>query len=253
MSLYETMIKHGHTMFRYRSFLPLLIIPPLLIAMKESIYVEELVGDDLEDIWILLCFLLSLLGLWIRAYTVGHVPGGTSGRNTAGQRANHLNTTGMYSIVRNPLYLGNFIIILGVLLSIKVWWLVLLGSLVFFIYMERIILAEEKFLDDNYGQAYKDWRAKTPVIWPDFKLWQKPELSFSLKTVLKREYPGLMGIGAAYFATEMITDVYFEKEPIAFWVKDDIAWPIMMGVILCIGLTLRFLKKHTDILKVEGR
>src|SRR5688500_12554162 len=109
MSLHDTMVKHGHTMFRYRSYLPLLIAGPLLVAMKESIYWESVVGDGLEDVWVFLCFLLSLFGLWIRAKTVGHVPGGTSGRNTASQRAHHLNTTGLYSIVRNPLYLGNFV------------------------------------------------------------------------------------------------------------------------------------------------
>lgn len=253
MSLHDTMVKHGHTMFRFRSYLPLLIIPPLFIAMKESLWVEEMIGDNFEDFWVFICFLVSLFGLFIRAYTVGHVPGGTSGRNTQSQRAHKLNTTGMYSIVRNPLYLGNFIIILGVLLSIKVWWLVALGSLAFFIYMERIILAEEKFLADTYGQNYAEWRAKTPAIWPNFKLWQKPELPLSMKTVMKREYPGLIAIGAAFFITEFITDVYFEKEPVREWVIDDIAWPIMMGAFLAIGLTLRYLKKHTNVLKVEGR
>ncbi len=253
MSLHDTMVKHGHTMFRYRSYLPLLIIPPLLIAMRESLWVEEMIGDRVEDIWVFLCLMLSFFGLFIRAYTVGHVPGGTSGRNTQSQRAHHLNTTGMYSIVRNPLYLGNFIIILGVLLSIKVWWLVALGSLVFFIYMERIILAEEKFLADNYGQPYAEWRAKTPAIWPNFKLWQKPELSLSVKTVMKREYPGFIAIGAAYFITEFITDIFFEKEKISEWIIDDIAWPIMLATVLAVGLTLRYLKKHTDVLKVEGR
>lgn len=253
MSLYNSMIKSGHTMFRYRSYLPLLIIPPLFIAMKESVYVENLVGGTLEDIWVLFCFLISMLGLAVRCYTVGYVPGGTSGRNTQSQRATHLNTTGLYSIVRNPLYLGNFIIILGVLLSIKVWWLVLLGSLVFFIYMERIILTEEKYLEDNYGQPYKDWRAKTPVIIPDFKLWQKPELDFSWKTFLKREYPGFIAIGLAYFVTEFVTDVFFEHENISEWVVEDIAWPVTFGLILAIGLTLRHLKKHTNVLKVEGR
>lgn len=247
------MIKSGQTLFRYRSYLPLLIIPPLFIALRESLYVEEMVGDNIEDIWVFLCFLLSLFGLWIRAYTVGHVPGGTSGRNTTSQRAHKLNTTGMYSIVRNPLYLGNFIIILGVLLSIKVWWLVILGALAFFIYMERIILAEENFLTKTYGDDYTQWRAATPAIWPKFKLWQKPELPFSLKTVLKREYPGLIAVGAAFFTTEMITDVFFEKEPFFEWLIDDLAWPVMMLTILAIGLTLRFLKKHTDVLKVEGR
>lgn len=253
MSLHDDMVKSGHKMFKYRSYLPLLIIPPLLIALKESLWVEEMMGDGLEDIWVFLCFLVSLFGLWIRAYTVGHVPGGTSGRNTQSQRAHKLNMTGMYSIVRNPLYLGNFIIILGVLLSIKVWWLIALGALAFFIYMERIILAEENFLTSAYGQDYLDWRAKTPVIWPNFSLWQKPELPFSAKTVMKREYPGLIAIGAAFFITELITDVFFEKESFAEWLVDDMAWPIMMIAILSIGLTLRYLKKHTNVLKVEGR
>lgn len=247
------MIKSGQTLFRYRSYLPLLIIPPLLIALKESLYVEELLGDNIEDAWVFFCFLLSLFGLFIRAITVGYVPAGTSGRNTASQRAHRLNTTGMYSIVRNPLYLGNFIIILGVLLSIKVWWLIVLGAFAFFIYMERIILAEENYLTQTYGDDYTQWRMKTPTILPNFKLWQKPELSFSLKTVLKREYPGLIAIGASFFITEMITDVFFEEEPFFEWIVDDMAWPIMMLVILAIGLTLRFLKKNTDVLKVEGR
>lgn len=52
----------------------------------------------------------------------------------------------MYSIVRNPLYLGNFLMVLRVVLVLRVWWLSLLYLLVFTIYYERIIFAEEMFL-----------------------------------------------------------------------------------------------------------
>lgn len=253
MSLHEDMVKHGHTMFRYRSYLPLLIIGPLLIAMKESVYLEKLVGDRVEDLWVLFSLVISLTGLAIRCYTVGHVPAGTSGRNTQSQRAHCLNTTGAYSIVRNPLYLGNFIIILGVLLSIKVWWLIALGCLAFFIYMERIILAEETFLAETYGRQYTDWREKTPVILPSFKLWQKPELPFSWKTVMKREYPALIAIGSVFFITELVTDLIFEGENLGEWLIDDWAWPVMFAVFLVAGLTCRYLKKYTGYLKVEGR
>lgn len=253
MSLHDSMVKHGHTMFRYRSYLPLLIIGPLLVAMKESVYLESLVGDQVEDLWVLFSFIVSLIGFAIRCYTVGHVPAGTSGRNTQSQRAHYLNTTGAYSIVRNPLYLGNFIIILGVLLSIKVWWLIMLGCLAFFIYMERIILAEETFLTETYGQEYKDWRAKTPVILPDFSLWQKPELPFSWKTVMKREYPALIAIGSIFFINELITDLFFEGESLREWLIDDWAWPLMFVIFLGLGLSCRYLKKHTGYLKVEGR
>ncbi|MGC9453013.1 MAG: methyltransferase family protein, partial [Oceanipulchritudo sp.] len=50
---------------------------------------------------------------------------GTSGRNTKQQVAYSLNTTGFYSVVRNPLYLGNFFMYLGIALFTHHWWLVL--------------------------------------------------------------------------------------------------------------------------------
>ncbi len=253
MSLHDTMVKHGHTMFRWRSYLPLLAIGPLILAMKESVYLEEMVGDNLEDLWVLFTFIFALSGLAIRWITVGFVPEGTSGRNAKAQRAHHLNTTGMYSIVRNPLYLGNFITLLGVMLCIKVWWLVALGTLFFFVYMERIILAEEKFLHDTYGKEYDGWRAKTPVIIPNFKLWNAPSLPFSFKTVLKREYPGLLGVGLAFLIIELITDLVFEGESFREWIAEDYIWPVTFGIILAVCLTLRTLKKHTTVLKVEGR
>ena len=253
MSLHDTMVKHGHNLFRWRSYIPLLFIAPLLLAVKEGARVEDMVGDHIEDLWVLFCFLLSLSGLAIRWVTVGFVPAGTSGRNTQGQRADVLNTSGVYSIVRNPLYLGNFITILGVVLSIKVWWLALIVSMFFFIYMERIILAEEKYLHEKFGDAYDDWCAKTPVIIPHFKLWRPPEMAFSWRTVLKREYQGLLGMATAFLVTEMVTDLVFERETLTEWLAEDFIWPVTFTVILVFCLAVRYLKKHTNLLKVEGR
>lgn len=253
MSLHQTMIKNGHEMFRLRGYIPLLLIGPMVLALKESTYLESLVGDTVEDLWVLFSFIVSLAGLALRCYTVGFIPGSTSGRNTSEQRADVLNTTGMYSVVRNPLYLANFIILLGVMLSIKVWWFALLFVLVFFIYMERIILTEESFLHGKFGKVYDDWRAKTPVIIPDFKLWQPTTMVFSWKTVLKREYPGLLAIGTAFLVTEMATDLIFEGESFAEWLSEDWIWPVTYAIILVICLTLRTLKKSTDLLRVEGR
>ncbi len=253
MSLYESMVRHGHTLFRWRSYIPLLLAGPLLLALREAAVIEDIMGEGIEDLWVLFCFLLSLGGLAIRWVTVGFVPAGTSGRNTQGQRAEALNTTGMYSIVRNPLYLGNFITILGVIMSLKVWWLVLLVSMFFFIYMERIILAEENFLQEKYGPEYDSWRKKTPVILPNFRNWVAPSLPFSLKTVLRREYQGLLGMVTAFFVTEMIVDLVFERESFREWVAEDFMWPAIFFVTLAFCLTVRYFKKHTDVLRVAGR
>lgn len=247
------MIRSGHTIFKWRSYIPLLFIIPLMLALRESAHLEEILGEHEEDLWVLTSFLLSLCGVAIRCFTVGFVPGGTSGRNTTEQRAHKLNTTGMYSVVRNPLYLGNFIIILGVLMSMMVWWLVLIGALGFFIYMERIIMAEEAFLEQTYGDEYREWRARTPVIIPNFKLWRAADMSFSWKTVLKREYNGLLGMATAFFVIEVVKDLFIEREPFTLWLREDIAWPVLYTLILVLCLTLRHIKKNTGLLKVQGR
>jgi len=253
MTLYDIMVRDGARIFRWRSYLPLFFIGPLLLAFKEAAHMERVMGEFAEDLWVLMCFLLSLAGLALRAYTVGYVPSGTSGRNAKEQRATRLNTTGMYSVVRNPLYLGNFIILLGVVLSLKVWWLVLIVTMAFFVYMERIILTEEKFLTESFGEVYLAWCRKTPVIIPNLSLWKKPDMPFSLKTVLKREYQGFLGIGTAFFVTEFIVDLYFEGQPFHEWVVEDIAWPAIYALIVAISLTLRYLKKNTRFLTVDGR
>ena len=96
------------------------------------------------------------MDLAIRWVTIAFVPGGTSGRNTLGQRADQLNTSGMYSMVRNPLYVGNFVAILGVLICVKVWWLVAMFALLYWLYIERVIAVEEAFLEQKFGDGL--WR-----------------------------------------------------------------------------------------------
>lgn len=52
--------------------------------------------------------LVSLVGLAVRVRTAGHTPYRTSDRRTAeGQVADEPNTTGIYSVMRNPLYVGD--------------------------------------------------------------------------------------------------------------------------------------------------
>ena len=71
----------------------------------------------------------------------------TSGRNTSeGQVADTINQTGMYSMVRHPLYVGNFIMWLGIALFTASIWFVLLFIAVYWLYYERIMYAEEQFM-----------------------------------------------------------------------------------------------------------
>ncbi|MCD8519758.1 MAG: isoprenylcysteine carboxylmethyltransferase family protein [Alphaproteobacteria bacterium] len=253
MNIIEKLAHQGNFLFRWRSFLPLFFIIPGFFAISESVLIEEKYGDFLEEIWVYFSFIVSLCGLAIRWVSVGYVPAGTSGRNTKMQRANYLNTTGLYSVVKNPLYLGNFIAMLGVVMSLKVWWLVALGSLTYWIYIERVIVAEEKFLTTKFGQRYIEWAARTPIFIPDFRLWRAPVMPFSFKTVLRREYNGLMAVCSAFFLMEVMVDVFVEREPVIYWLREDWPWAIMMMTGSTLFFGLRFLKKNTRMLHVAGR
>ncbi len=146
MALREELQRQGNWLFRWRSYLPLIILPLLLIALRNADWLERTVGDSLQNCWEVSCLSISFVGLAVRFVTVGYVPAGTSGRNTKGQKAKVLNTTGMYSIVRHPLYFGNLIITLGLLLFMAIWWFGLIVAFAFCLYYERIMVAEETFL-----------------------------------------------------------------------------------------------------------
>ena len=101
MVLKDDIEKQGSFLFKWRSYLPLLTIPLFVIALCHSEYFERVFGDFADKFWESLCIGTSFLGLFVRVLVAGYAPKGTSGRNTRWQAAETLNTTGMYSIVRN--------------------------------------------------------------------------------------------------------------------------------------------------------
>jgi protein-S-isoprenylcysteine O-methyltransferase Ste14 len=224
------------------------LIPLFVIALRNSELIERICGDEIGDLYESLAVVISFLGLAIRCFTIGHVPRGTSGRNTRSQVAEKLNTTGMYSITRNPLYLGNFVIMLGITLFIQVWWLALIVWTGFWLYYERIIFAEEEFLRSKFGREFIDWAQRTPMVIPHFKNWRKPDLPFSFKTVLRREFSTYFAIAAVYFFLEIAGTIFTEKR---FFVRRS--WLIFFLVSMVIYFTLLILKKKTKILNVVGR
>ena len=248
MALREELEKQGNWLFRWRSYMPLLFIPVLLLALPQAAYFERQAGQWAANCWAALCLFISFAGLGVRIVTIGYAPRRTSGRNTREQKAETLNTTGMYSLVRHPLYVGNCLMILGVALAAEVWWFAGLVSLVLWLYYERIIFAEEEFLRGKFGADFLAWALRTPAFLPRFENWQPAHLPFSVKTVLKREYSGFFGLIAAFTGLELAVNLFVQG-------KLSLAggWIVFFSAGLIIYLTLRALKRKTTWLRVEGR
>jgi len=245
MLLKEKLESTGYTLFRWRSFLPLLTIILFLIVMRDFSYPRG--KHYLALLWESGCFVVSLFGLAIRVFTVGCVPKGTSGRTTGEPRASVLNTTGMYSVIRHPLYTGNFFIWLGVSMFPRSLFFTIAIILLFFLYYERIILAEEKILHEKFGNTFVEWTNRTPILFPGFRNWQKAALPFSLKTVLKRECSTFFAIIAVFTCLEIGGDLFYLGR-----LQFDPVWVFIFSTGLCTYVILRTLKKM-GFLDVEGR
>jgi len=248
MALIEELERQGNWLFRWRSYLPLLFLPVLFRALY---HIDPFWLNDkswLPTIYRAGCMVISFLGLAVRCLVIGFVPKGTSGRNTTEQRASSLNTDGIYSLVRHPLYLGNFLIFLGVVMFVPVWWLTVIFVLTFFLYYERIMFAEEAFLRRKYGQAYEEWADQRPAFWPRLSGWRAPSLSFSFRNILKREYPAFFAIVVAFTVLKLSEDAIAHKPLMA-----DRPWLIFLLFGAVTYVILRTLKKKTRLLHAEGR
>jgi protein-S-isoprenylcysteine O-methyltransferase Ste14 len=205
-------------------------------------------NHTVNELWQILCMLVSFLGLAVRIIVVGRAPIDTSGRNTREQAAKTLNTAGIYSVVRHPLYLGNYLIMIGFAMWPHIWWMVVLTSCIYALYYERIMMAEEAFLPQQFGETFEKWSAQTPAFIPKFRGWKPFPVPFCWRTVTQREYNAFFLIIAVFFLQNAIGDSIAER-----CFKIDVGWFATFIGGFVIFAVLRTLKKRTHLLNVEGR
>src|SRR5665213_3250224 len=74
--------------------------------------------------------------------------------------ASSLQTTGIYRITRNPMYLGLAIVYLGLSCLIGNWWNFILFPFLLLLVQQYIISKEEKYLDRRFGKEYAAYKHK---------------------------------------------------------------------------------------------
>ena len=192
MALKNELRSQGNFLFKYRSYLPIIIlVAALLVYLFQDFY---FVGQQ-KTVWELVCLDVAVFGLLIRIITIGFSGDNTSGRNTSeGQIADEVNRTGPYATVRHPLYVGNYFMWLGLAMFTQNVWFCVAFTFLYWVYYERIMYAEEMFLIDKYGTDYTDWSAITPAFIPNISKWSKPKYTFSWRKVIRQEKAGILNL-----------------------------------------------------------
>jgi len=247
MALINSFEKSGNILFRYRGQIPVI----LFLAAIPVVYFTDMeyLSPRARYIVSWIAISLSVLGFIIRAISIATTPKGTSGRNTKdGQVAESLNTTGIYSTVRHPLYLGNYFMWIGIVLYTFNFSFVIIVSLLYWLYYERIMFAEERFLEKKFGDEYMNWAATIPAFFPAFKRYEKNVVPFSFKSVLRREYSGVLATVIGFVFIDDLRWFFktgdFELDTIGHWV---------LVITVIIALLFRSLKRYTQVLKEKDR
>jgi protein-S-isoprenylcysteine O-methyltransferase Ste14 len=168
----------GKILFKYRSYTPIPFVVLIILFADPNIY-SLIIG-----------FSLSLSGEIIRIWAVSFA--GSETRTTNGVGGTQLVTQGPYSILRNPLYIGNIIIYTGFgIMSYSIFPYLQIFGLLFFIFQYyTIILNEEEYLQTKFNENFHLYKKYVNRFFPSFK--KIPEeinsnLEFDLKEGIKSE------------------------------------------------------------------
>ena len=126
-----------------------------------------------------------ILGMLYRVWSSGYI-----------YKDNALAVEGPYSIVRNPLYFGSYIMGIGAMIASGVWWLILIFVLTYPIIYYCLILTEEVRLRTLFGDEYIRYCATVPRLIPHpwkYKRTQS-QWSFMLTFINHKEYATGLGI-----------------------------------------------------------
>jgi len=220
------LVKIGNWFFHYRNYLfPIFYLA--LFAPSPEIFATG-------NLPYVLGLVIIFLGIMVRVVTIGlvYILRGGRGRKIS---ANELVTEGIYSVCRNPMYLGNILLLLGFgIYANSLLFLVIFFPFFCFIYL-AIIKAEEDFLIGRFGEQYIEYKKDTYSIIPKLGRVGKlfGEYSFNLIRVINREYNSVY----IYFSGILLLSWYHRLFDYKLFI-------ILFGSLTVIYLIVKYFKRR---------
>lgn len=245
VKLLDQIPRSGDVLFRWRGPLPLLMLPLFLLGLLDA-RLPPVLSPALQA-WQFVSLAIALSGLAVRIVAIGTAPAGTSERSTTSPRASMLRTTGLYSVVRHPLYVGNTLTAVGFACFTTVWYLPVIVALLGVLYHERIAAREEVFLEERFGDQFLRWADSVPAMLPRLSAYVPSTTPFVWRRILRREFHGLLVIGAVLFVLDVVRSA-LATDRFVF----DPLWTALFLLTAVVFIVCSVLKKHTTVLNVDG-
>ena len=138
------------------ALLSIIIIFTGVLYIFKGLYWQSLLVDNIKD-----CFglVLILKGSFLRMSGRGH-------KKAHSKRSESLVTSGPYTLTRNPMYLGSFLLGCGFVLLVWPLWLLPVFAWLFYVRFNKQMIKEEEFLTKSFGETYKTYCRKVPRLFP---------------------------------------------------------------------------------------
>jgi len=235
----QELARSGKTLFKIRGhYLTAIVIVGAAIA-----YYSGAMGpfetEGANQLWFWVSLAIALAGALIRVITSGYAAPGTSGNSKDVPLAAELNTTGPYSLVRNPLYVGRILNFTGIAMLSGSWVYGVLVFLTAILVYERIAVFEEEFLRAQFPESHAAWAAEVPFLLPRLCCWLKSKYQFWVGRCIRRENKKLFWLANALilndFARRGFDINQLPENPIWYY-----AWAVLVLTSLVVHLLRRF-------------
>lgn len=133
---------------------------------------------------------LCLLGLMFRMWAAGHI-----------RKEKELTVSGPYKYTRNPLYLGNLILGISIVVGTYSWWCLLIFVVYFLLFYPPVMREERERMKCLFPEKYDEYKKRVPLFFPSLKpSVSSKKIKFSLPLYKKnREYRALIGASIFWF------------------------------------------------------
>jgi len=128
--------------------------------------------------------IIAAAGAALRFWAAGHI-----------EKGKVLTQGGPYAFTRNPLYLGSFVMALGIIVAGQGYWLLIPFGLFFAAFYFPVMRAEEQELLQGYGERFVVYSRRVPLFIPGFKMGVPAASTFLLSRAIRnREHRTVAGM-----------------------------------------------------------
>ena len=141
-----------------------------------------LMHPSVRSLWI--GGVVTLAGVSLRVWAAGHI-----------EKGRVLAREGPYALTRNPLYLGSFLMALGILLGGQGYWLLIPFGLFYLSMYYPVMKAEEEELLQGHGEEFIEYSRRVPLFLPSLTGFRRGASNFLWSRVVRnREHRNVAGL-----------------------------------------------------------